>query len=58
MLTPIQPLHLSGLLHSTAQLVVSMGHGADPAPQSLAPPCTFGGKQVQTAPAPTREFAK
>jgi hypothetical protein len=35
-------------LHQTAQLVVSIRRRAGPAPQSLAPPYTFGGKQAQT----------
>jgi hypothetical protein len=35
-------------LHQTAQLVVSICRRAGPAPQSLAPPYTFGGRQTQT----------
>jgi hypothetical protein len=35
-------------LHQTAQLVVSIRRRAGPAPQSLAPAYTFGGKQAQT----------
>jgi hypothetical protein len=35
-------------LHQTAQLVVSIRRRAGPAPQSLAPLYTFGGKQAQT----------
>jgi hypothetical protein len=31
----------------TAQLVVSIRHRTDPTPQSLGPPCTFGGKWAQ-----------
>jgi hypothetical protein len=34
-------------LHQTAQLVVSIRRRIGPAPQSLAPPYTFGGKQAQ-----------
>ena len=30
-----------------AQLVVSIRHRTDPTPQSLGPPCTFGGKWAQ-----------
>jgi hypothetical protein len=34
--------------HQTAQIVVSIRRSAGPAPQSLAPPYTFGGRQAQT----------
>jgi hypothetical protein len=44
----IQLVHLSGLLHLDAQLIVSIGQKADPAMRSLGSIVYFWRKQAQT----------